>query len=61
LDQTVEVNRNGIRFVVWSKWKKQDKRVGTLTVGSGGLRWRPANGKKSHRVSWTKFAKLFEE
>ena len=42
IGQHVRVDRTGFSFVVWEKWKRVEKRVGTLTVSGGGLRWLPA-------------------
>ena len=52
VDQWIEVDRVGFRFHVWQKWKRTRRRIGTLLVGSGGLRWRPANGKNLRRRTW---------
>jgi hypothetical protein len=50
--QWVEVDRTGFSFAVWKKWKRTRRKVGTLTVSVGGLRWRPASGKASRRLTW---------
>ena len=52
----VRVDRTGSSFVVWEKWKRVEKRVGTLTVSGGGLRWLPAHGKARRRWSWREVA-----
>jgi hypothetical protein len=57
----VAVNRTGFRFTVWEKWKRKDKRVGTLAVNVGGLRWLPANGKAYRRRSWDEVAELLSQ
>jgi hypothetical protein len=36
IGQDVDVDRTGFSFVVWEKWKRIEKRVGTLTVGVSG-------------------------
>jgi len=44
VEQKIEVNKAGVSFAVWDKWKRKQKMLGTLTVSVGGVRWRPANG-----------------
>jgi len=61
VEQFVAVNRTGFRFTVWEKWKRKDKRVGTLAVNVGGLRWLPANGKAYRRRSWDEVAELLSQ
>ena len=56
----MQLSRTGITFEVWGKWRKKDKKLGTLTVSVGGLRWLPSNGKKIRRTSWRKAAELLE-
>lgn len=51
--QWVDVDRTGFKFVVCQKWKHKEKRIGTLTVSVGGLRWLPAKGKARRRRTWT--------
>ena len=52
IEQWVDVNRTGVRFAIWEKWKRNRKKVGELTVSVGGLRWVPASGKKERRRTW---------
>jgi hypothetical protein len=61
MEQAVGVDRTGFRFVVWEKWKRTEKRVGTLTVSVGGLRWLSANGKARRRRSWGEVADMLNE
>jgi hypothetical protein len=56
MGQDVDVDRAGFSFVVWEKWKRIEKRVGTLTVSVGGLRWLPAHGKARRRRTWREVA-----
>ena len=56
VEQVFDLNRNGVSFEVWSKWKRTDKKVGTLIVNSSGVRWLPANGKVFRRRRWDKLA-----
>ena len=50
------VGSTGITFEVWGKWRKKDKKLGTLTVSVGGLRWHPAKGKWTRRHDWREVA-----
>jgi hypothetical protein len=52
IQESIPVGKPGIQYEVWTKWKKQSKKHGTLLVNVGGLRWRSANGKISHQKSW---------
>ncbi len=54
------VGRRGVKFEVWEKWRKVDKKLGTLTVGVGGLRWLPSHGKKVRQQSWNRVRDWFE-
>ena len=58
--ETVFIGKAGIQFEVWQKWKKADRKLGTMIVSVGGIRWRPINGKLSKRISWTDLAGLFK-
>jgi hypothetical protein len=49
VEQWLDIDRTGLHFVVFEKWKQKRKRLGTLVVSVGGLRWRPANGKYHRR------------
>jgi len=59
--EPMQLSRTGITFEVWGKWKKKDKKLGTLTVSVGGLRWLPSSGKWTRRKSWRKTAEWLEE
>jgi hypothetical protein len=52
ISETFWVYRTGIQFEVWEKWKQKDKKVGTLIVSVGGLRWKPSHGKLSRQKTW---------
>lgn len=45
------VGKAGLVVEVWKKWKQQQRKLGTLTVSVGGLRWAPYGGK-ARRRSW---------
>ena len=42
----VDIGKRGVRFEVWEKWKRKRRKLGTLIVTVGGLRWRPQSGKR---------------
>jgi len=48
-----------MKFEVWEKWKQKDKKVGTLIVSVGGLRWR--SNKKGSFITkdWSALEKFF--
>ena len=56
----VAVGKPGITFEVWRKWKRNRKKLGTLTVSVGGLRWWPHKAPAYRQKSWTKLAEWFE-
>jgi len=49
-----------MRFIVWQKWKKSRRRLGSLTVSVGGLKWRPASKQLMRRATWQAFAEWIE-
>jgi hypothetical protein len=56
----VSIGKPGVEFEVWDKWSKKNRRkLGTLTISVGGLRWWPCNGKVSKKMSWDDLAKWF--
>jgi len=61
IEETVFIGKPGVRFEVWEKWKKTNRKVGTMIVSVGGIRWRPINGKLSKRISWTELADWFKD
>lgn len=61
IEQGFDLNRGGISVEVWSKWKRNDKKLGTLIVNVGGVRWLPANGKRLRRRRWDKVAEWLSE
>jgi hypothetical protein len=60
INESVEMGKAGFKFEVWRKWKKVDKKLGTLTISVGGLRWLGSHGKKEHRRSWDEVREFFE-
>ena len=61
VEEAIDVSTTGIRFEVWTKWKKKDKKLGTLVVSVGGLRWSPLNAKKVRRKTWDEVNAYFAE
>ena len=59
----IAIGKAGMTFEVWDKWKKTRKKLGTLTVSVGGLRWWPHKAPKSNarQRSWNRVAGWFEE
>ena len=55
-----DVGKRGIQFEIWEKWKRKDRKLGTLIVSVGGLRWRPQNGKFSRQRSWDTVSEWFD-
>jgi hypothetical protein len=51
--EELSVGKPGVKFEVWDKWKwnGKEKKLGTLIVSVGGLRWRPRKGRISQK-SW---------
>jgi hypothetical protein len=60
ISERIDVGKRGIQFEVWEKWKRTDRKLGTLIVSVGGLRWRPINGKLSRQKSWAAVAQYFD-
>lgn len=58
--QPVPIGKPGVTFEVWDKWKKKRRKLGTLTISVGGLRWWPNNGRKDRTLRWRRVAEMFE-
>jgi hypothetical protein len=54
------LGKPGIDFHVWSKYKKERAKLGTLQVTAGGIRWKPNQGKKWIRKSWDQISEWLE-
>ncbi len=52
VEQWLDIDRTGFHFAVYDKWKQKRKKLGTLVVSVGGLRWLPASGKYHRRRDW---------
>jgi hypothetical protein len=61
MKEHVAVGKPGVKFEVCEKWKKTRRKLGTLIVTVGGLRWRPHKGKRSKQLSWDTFAEGFDK
>jgi hypothetical protein len=60
VNEYMPIGKRGVEFEVWDKWSKRNRRkLGTLIINVGGLRWWPGNGKLSKRVSWDALAEWF--
>lgn len=57
--ESFSIGKPGVRFEVWEKWKKTRRKLGTLIISVGGLRWRPHKGKGSRQRSWDALAEWF--
>jgi hypothetical protein len=57
--EPVWLGKAGIQFEVWDKWEKKRRKLGTMIVSVGGIRWWPVNGKLSDRISWADLAGWF--
>jgi hypothetical protein len=58
-EQYLWLNKSGITFEVWDKWKRTKRKLGTLTISVGGLRWWPHKAPKYRSINWEKFAEMF--
>jgi len=59
ISEDFDIGKPGVRFEIWEKWKQKDRKLGTLTVSVGGLRWRPQNGKTTNQKGWTEVSDWF--
>jgi hypothetical protein len=58
--ERVSVGKPGVKFEVWGKWKKKRRKLGTLTVSVGGLRWWPHKAPGYRQRNWEQLAEWFE-
>jgi len=61
IGEPVWLGRAGITFEVWKKWKKKRKKLGTLTVSVGGVRWWPHKATAYRCRSWAEVAELLAD
>ncbi|MCI0360308.1 MAG: hypothetical protein L0211_17665 [Planctomycetaceae bacterium] len=58
--ENLAVGKPGVTFEVWGKWKKKRRKLGTLTVSVGGLRWWPHKAPNPRRKTWDEVAAWFD-
>ena len=56
IQEDIVIGKPGIQFEVWEKWKKNRRKLGTLIISVGGLRWWPHKGKLTRQASWDSLA-----
>ena len=57
--ETVWIGKPGMTFEVWEKWKKKRRKLGTLMVSVGGLRWWPHKAPESRHCTWEELDSWF--
>jgi hypothetical protein len=57
--EPVDIGKRGVTFEVWRKWKRTRRKLGTLTVSVGGLRWWSHKAPRARRRSWNRLAEWF--
>jgi hypothetical protein len=63
VSESIWVGKPGFTVEIWDKWKKNNKpgkKLGTLKVNVGGLRWRAGAKQKEHRRTWDDLKAWFE-
>jgi len=60
VQELLEVGKPGVTFEVWDKWKRKRRKVGTLTVSVGGLRWWPRDSPNYRQRNWEQLAEWFD-
>ncbi len=58
IQEPVSLGRPGVTFHVWTKWKRNQSKMGVLTVTVGGLRWKRGK-RRSESRSWDAVASWF--
>jgi hypothetical protein len=61
IQETIGISRTGIEFEVWEKWKRKNRKLGTLAVSVGGLRWWPQDGKRYRQKTWEALSDWFND
>jgi hypothetical protein len=61
IQEPLLVGKPGVTFEVWDKWRRKRRKVGTLTVSVGGLRWWPRDSPNYRQRKWEDVAAWFEE
>ena len=60
VEESIAIGKPGVTFEVWNKWSKTRKKLGTLTVSVGGLRWWPHGAPKPRQRTWDQIGDWFE-
>jgi hypothetical protein len=58
--EPVWVGKPGIQFEVWEKWLRTKRKLGTLIVSVGGVRWKGNHGRLSKRKNWLALSEWLE-
>jgi hypothetical protein len=59
VQESLMIGKPGIQFEVWEKWKRKKRKLGTLIVSVGGLRWKPNKGRIPTPKGWRALAEWF--
>jgi len=58
--ETVWIGKKpGMTFEVWEKWKKKRRKLGTLLITVGGLRWWPHKAPAPRHRTWEELDSWF--
>ena len=53
------IRKQGIQFEVWEKKNGKRRKLGTLVISVGGLRWKPKKGPSPRPKGWRQLAEWF--
>jgi hypothetical protein len=56
VEEAIAIGKAGVTFEIWDKWKRKRRKLGTLTVSVGGLRWWPHKSPKPRPINWEELA-----
>lgn len=59
VQELLSVGKPGVTFEIWDRWRRKRRKIGTLTVSVGGLRWWPRDSPNYRRLTWEQFAERF--
>jgi hypothetical protein len=60
VSESVPIGKPGMTFEVWDKWRKKRRKIGTLTISVGGLRWWPHKAPAARQCTWEELDELFD-
>lgn len=61
IEKEIPLKVTGVEFTVERKWKGgRNRRVGTLIVNAGGIRWRAARRWHKKRITWEQVLAMFD-